>query len=153
MSERKANGVAEFRYKIGAEILEKMDKENDLPLPNIFRLSKVMQEYFVEEGFADELKQSKFKWRPTVDYWRSHIGDIAEGLRKKKKKFFIFRREWGSFSGTWQFVKKEEYEIAMKRDYADIGTRVTTFNDKLLDGQKRWQLELPSIAQLPLLTN
>ena len=91
----KDGGAAQFRRGIGADILEAMEKNSDLPLPNVQRLSKVMTEYFHKEGYIDDVKERGYKWRPDADYWQRNIGVIAEYMRKERNKYFIFLREQG----------------------------------------------------------
>jgi len=143
----------EERLAIGMDILELMDEREDLPLPNCHRLTKTMQEYFVSEGFVDELKEEGRRWRPTADYWRNHLAEIRATMRKDRQKYFEFYREWHEFKGLWKFVTKKEYQTVLRRDHADIGTRALSHNDKLEDGEKKWVLNLPYIAEVPLLTN
>jgi len=113
----------ETRMVIGAEILEAMQKNEDLPLPNVHRLTKTMMEYFKQDGHADDLKELDYIWRPTKDYWRRHIREIASYLANKRKKHFCYYREWGSFKGMWQFCTKAEYKATLEREYSDVATR------------------------------
>jgi len=147
----KDGGAGEFRRSIGADILEAMKASSDLPLPNVQRLAKVMAEYFHKEGYIDDVKERGYKWRPDVYYWQNNIQSIAEYMRKERKKYFIYLREDGKFIGLWEFVCKAEYDKALRREYAGIATRTDTFNDRLTDGQERWQLEIPHISEVPLL--
>ena len=147
----KDGGAGEFRRSIGADILEAMKASSDLPLPNVQRLAKVMAEYFHKEGYIDDVKEHGYKWRPDADYWQRNISAIAEYIRKERKKFFIYWREQGEFRGMWSFVGKAEYEKTLRREYSDNRTRTNTFNDRLTDGQERWKLEIPHIAEVPLL--
>ena len=141
----------EYRLGIGAEILVLMNKNNDLPMPNIYRLSKTMMEYFKLEGYIDDLKEMKYKWRPTEDYWRLHIRDISSYLATENKRPFCFCRKHGEFKGLWKFCTKKEYENTMYREHADVSTRTDSFNQRL--DESKWQLELPHIADVPLISN
>ena len=151
-TEAKQRTVAkQMRLDIGIAILVSMYQNDDLPLPNVHRLSKTMQEYFVSEGHIDDVKERGYKWSPDADYWRNHLSDIRAEMRKAKRWYFEFVREQGELKGEWKFVSKEEYLASLARDHADISTRVDTHNDKIQDGQQRWKVELPLIADVPLL--
>ena len=142
----------EIRTSIGADILVNMGKNDDLPMPNIRRLSKTMQEYFVMDGMEDILTEMGYTWRPSEDYWRGHMSDIQSYLRKRRQHYFEFVREQGEFKGIWKFVSKKEYKRTMRRNHADIGTRVVHHNERIDDGEQRWTLDLPHLADVPLLT-
>lgn len=141
----------EERYQIGADILQLMAANDDLPLPNINRVGKVMMEYFKSESYADGLTGHWHK-KLTKDYWVRHITEISAELRKQHL-YFIFVRDMGKVTGVWKFATKQEYEQTLRRDYADIGTRHETYNEKVNDGKEKWKLELPNLAKVPLLTN
>lgn len=148
---KQPGNLAMYRYGIGAQILNNMDANEDLPLPNVYRLAKVMQEYFVQDGMEEDLKENGYSWRPTEDYWRRHISDISSFMRKEKKQFFIYVQEQGTFKGNWQFVSKQAYVEHLERNHADVRTRTETYNDKLEDGRERWKLNLPGISSVPML--
>ena len=139
--------VKEFRYDIGAEILEIMEDNNDLPLPNKSRVAKVMMEYFKSEGYVDILKENNYKWRPDESYWEHHIPDITTLLRKNGKSFDFLRND--DFRGQWKFLDKKEENEILKREHSDIGTRTDTHNNKLDD--TKWKHNLPHLAEVPLL--
>ena len=145
-------GAKEIRYEIGAEILLKMDENGDLPLSDIFRLSKIMIEYFRAEGYADDLKENGYKWRPTREYFKLHMEDFRRILRTQGK-FFEYLRPENDFKGEWKFVNKQEYETILSREHSDIGTRTENHNEKIDNGNEKWKLEIPKIAEVPLLTN
>jgi len=143
--------VKELRTGIGCEILEEMEANVDLPLPNSHRLAKVMQEYYAKGDYAEELQSAGYKWKPTADYWHSHLARIRRELRKQGK-FFEYARAEGEFRGMWQFVNKKEYYNALRRTAGGLKTRIdgdNGYNEKLADGQKRWKLELPIMAEVP----
>ena len=143
--------LAKYRYNIGAQILFGMDSNEDLPLPNVYRLSRVMQEYFNQDGYEEDLIENGYSWRPTEDYWRRHISDIAAFMRKEKNRFLVFVQEQGNFKGRWEFVGKKEYIAHLARNYSDVKTRTETYNEKLEDGKERWSIQLPGISRVPLL--
>lgn len=139
MSDRNENGmtlVTAYRYGMGAEILKRMEENDDLPLPNIHRVAKVMQEVFINEGMVDRLNEEGYKWRPNADYWRMRMSDIAEYMRKIDNLFFMFVRDQGKLKGQWRFVGKAEFEEVMGRDIVDIETRGKSYNNKATDGIK-----------------
>ncbi len=143
--------VKEYRFAVGAEILILMNKNKDLPLPNKNRVAKVMQEYFNREGYQDDIREQGWRWKAGVDYWYRHLKDIAAYLREEKRLYFDYPRPWGSLEGEWKFVNKREYEELLERGYSDIKTRTETYNGKL--DSSKWDLELPHIADIPLLTS
>jgi len=144
--------IKEERYDIGAEILLGMESNDDLPLPNRFRLAKTMQEYFQDGDYVAELVERKLRWRPKVDYWLHHISDVCQSLRKTHGKYFEYIRKDGGFKGEWKFTSKREYEEKLCMEHADIGTRTENHNDKIDDGNKRWKLNLPLLNEVPQLT-
>ena len=137
----------EYRISMGADVLITMMAQDEFPFGNIRRVSKVMQEYFISEGFEDALMSSGYKWQPDADYWVRHLKEIREHLRKKKKLFLEYIRYDGSFEGEWQFLKKGEYENVMHREKAGLDTRIRTYNWKLDDGLRRWKLDIPRIGE------
>lgn len=153
MSEEKS-AVNTFRTNIGVNILKAMDNNEDLPLPNKYRLAKTMQEYFESLGYAEVVAEQGYKWTPDRDYWMYKLDDIRDMLRKKHQLFFAFKRTEGgkNFEGLWKFVSKKEYERIMQMEHSELGTRVDNHNEKLTDGQRRWKIDLPLIQDVPLLT-
>jgi hypothetical protein len=145
--------VVKFREGMGIEILFAMEESGDLPLPNKRRLTKVMQEYFKTLGKDEEVKFAGYKWKPTPEYWDLKLRDICDTLRKDYKQFFFFLRTPGgkNFEGVWKFGSKKEYEIMLKMEHGEIDTRIDTHNEKLTDGQQRWQLNFPLIQNVPQL--
>ena len=140
-----------IRLELGGNILIAMNENEDLPLPNVHRLAKTMMEYFKRDGYVDDLIEFNYRWRPTEDYWRMHIREIASFLAKEKKLHFCFYREQGEFKGLWQFVSKQEYKDTLAREYSDVATRTDTFNNRL--DESKWQIDIPHIKDVPLLTN
>lgn len=140
------------RYNIGVSILEEMQENGDLPLPNIFRLTKVMMEYYRAEGYSDELKEKGLTWKPSRDYWKHHLDEIRRILRDEKKKYFEYYRIDSSVKGEWRFCNKQEYESLLAKEYTGIGTRTNTYNERLDDGNAKWEIDLPSIREVPKLT-
>ena len=140
----------EFRLGIGASILKEMDENEDLPLPNKHRLAKVMMEYFDRGGYEDDLKEAGYTWRPDVDYWTWSLKGIRRELRQEGL-YFEYAREDGSFKGQWQFANKHEFKKTMRREAAGLSTSVENYNERLEEGQTKWQLDLPAFSEPPLL--
>ena len=141
----------DFRMDIGKQILKMMELNDDLPMPNCYRLAKTMQEYFRQEGMIDLLKEQGYKWLPTIDYWVFHLSDIAEYMRREYKLYFGYLRNKGSLTGQWKFLEKKEWETILYRDHSDIATRVETHNDKIDDTGNRWKVDIPIIQEVPVL--
>jgi hypothetical protein len=146
-------GAKTFRLSIGADILEKMEENKEFPISNIRELTKIMMSYFKNKsyGYKKELTKNNYKWKPDVDYWKNHLKDIRELLRKERKRYFEFLRINRKFEGYWMFVDKEGFFNSLKWGYSDIGTRTESYNDKLDDGNEKWDLKLPHIEDVPLL--
>jgi len=144
--------VREFRLSIGADILKAMERSGDLPLQNVYLLAGGMEKCFEQEGFIDELIAMGYTWRPTVKYWKGNLNDIRYLLRKDGK-IFEYKREQNGFSGQWMFMNKKDFDTTMKRELGEMGTRTENFNDRLVKGKQKWNLQIPSIEpvkQLPL---
>ena len=144
------DGIKGLRCNIGKEILELMEKNEDLPLPNAYRLSKTMQEYFNSEGFDEDLE--KYKWRPDADYWMKHVSDISDYMRKDSKRYFGFVRNQGELTGQWKFMNKKDCDYSLKRNNSDIATRVDNQNENIDDVSKKWKVDVPHIAEVERLT-
>lgn len=141
----------EFRLDIGIEILEVMKKNDDLPLPNIHRVSKTMQEYYIQLGYEDYVKESGYKWQASTDYWIHAMTDIQLFLMEDKK-FFAFVRNNG-LHGYWDFLSKKEYTKRIERGTQEILTRTDNINTGIVESQKKWKHGKPVIdAKLKQLT-
>lgn len=141
-------GAKSVRTQMGMDIIELMEKNGDLPMPNVHRLAKTMMEYFRDEGMGDDLFEAGYSWRPNEDYWRMHLSDIRQQFRKERKKYFEFVRNEG-LKGNWKFVNKNEYLDTLKFDNNDISTRVDTYNDKVQGGQERWKINVVNLSTIP----
>ena len=138
----------ETRNSIGADIIVAMVASEEFPISNRHRLGKTMQEYFVSEGFEDELIHLGYKWRPSADYWTSHLNEIRGYLRKKKKLFLEYKRanDDGTFNGMWEFVKKGDFRLIMSKENTGMATRAETYNERVSDGRDKWKnLDTPSV--------
>ena len=147
--------LQKLRWGIGADILIQMDEPNaagetDLPQPNVWALSEIMQAVFTRDGYEDSLPENS-RWRPSASYWAAHLAEIRKVLRDEKKQYFEFFREDGEFKGMWQFVGKKEYEAILTREYQDMSTRGDTYNERVDDS--KWQLRVPKIAEIPRIAN
>ena len=141
-----STAAKEIRLEIGNDILISMAANEEFPLGNIHRLSKIMQEYFITEGFEDILEEYDYKWRPVEDYWVRHLKEIRTYMRENKKLFLEYSRDIGDFHGEWKFLKKGEFEAVMKREKAGLKTRTENFNDRLDDSKTKWKIEETSIT-------
>lgn len=144
--------LVEYRISVYADVLQLMEEKEDLPLPNKYLLARTAKEYFYSEGFVDDVRE-RYEWAPQESYFLNHTKEVSDLLARKRGKFFFYHREWGDIRGLWLFGNKKEYEIALRREYADVATRTYTYNDRLDRGQGKWKLEIPSIAEVPLLGN
>jgi len=149
----KDGGAKEFRMAAGYELLMIMERNDELPLPNIHRLSQVIDEYYTNEGFKDIATREGYGWESSPEYWRTHISDVSEYMRKKHKQYFGFKREDGEFTGVWKFMNKGEWEKTLKRNNQDISTRVENQNEKIEDTLLKWNTNIPKIAEVPRITN
>ena len=150
MKTAKTSDAKEVRNSIGGDILIAMMANDEFPVSNVHRLAKTMQEYFKSEGFADTLVELGYSWRPVEDYWKRHLSDIRDYLRKVKKLFLEYKREKidGTFHGDWEFVRKGDFDKVMAKERESIDTRVDTYNDRAEDGNDKWaKLNAPKIAQ------
>jgi len=140
------NDAKRIRLDIGMDILISMAANDEFPLGNIHRLSKIMQEYFVTEGFDDILKEYGYTWIPTEDYWSRHLKEIREYLRQDKRLFLEYLRDKGRLEGEWKFLRKGEFENVIEREKAGLRTRTETYNSKLTDGREKWKLPQPLVT-------
>jgi len=134
-----------IRCSVGARILEKMDKENDLPLPNMPRLLKVMMEYFKKQGFKEEMLK-RGNWLPSDNYWKNNMDNIISILMDRKKPFGFVREE-GSLRGLWKFPNKQEYVKMVERKFGELDTRIETYNTMLDNGNEKmkYNIQVPPI--------
>jgi hypothetical protein len=135
---------------MGYEILTLMDGNEDLPLPNIGRLAKTMQEYFNREGMFDLVGQEGYKWKPDIKYWEQNIGNISDFAAKEYKKYFGFLRTNG-LKGIWTFMGKAQYEQYLQFHHQDIATRVENQNEKIENAEAKWQIAVPRLNEVPRL--
>lgn len=131
--------AARYRYQVGCDILRLMEERDELPLPNIHRVAKVMQEVFTSEGMVDGLVENGYRWRPTVEYWKTRMSEICDHMRKEHGLFFMFVRDQGQLKGQWKFVGMVDFVKIMKRDAKDIETRGETYNNKAQDGVESFE--------------
>lgn len=152
LTEERGEEIRQERIGICAEILEEMGTapEPDLPMPNIRRMAQVMVERFETGDYIAELEDNGRHWHLSEVYVYNNIKDICSELAKRGTPFAYYR-ETGELIGVWKFCSKAEYKAVMERDHADIATRTDTHNQKLDDVENKWKLELPHIAEVPLL--
>lgn len=140
----------ETRLEIGGDILISMAANDEFPIANKHRLAKTMQEYFVTEGSEDVLVEMGYSWRPDVDYWTRHLGEIRKYLRENRRLFLQFVRdhEDGPFTGTWQFTRKGDYQRVMDERRAELETRIDNYNEEVGAGHSnpKWKrLDIPYV--------
>lgn len=138
----------QVRIGLGGDILIAMMGQDEFPIGNVNRLCKTMQEYFDSEGFEDQLLALGYQWRPTSDYWYRHFKQVRGHLRKERKLFLTWvRNRGGTFQGSWQFVKKGEWQRINRQQLADLNTRIDSYNDENGDAHNKWpSLETPYVA-------
>jgi hypothetical protein len=137
----------DVRNQIGGDILVAMAANEEFPLEDVFKVANLMQEYFVSEGFGDILIDLGYKWRPTPQYWVTHLCDVREYLRGEKKLFLEYNRYRinGTFHGEWAFVRKGDFESVMQKERAGLMKRTETYNNRLNEARKKWKTDEPSV--------
>jgi len=145
--------VREFRLGIGADIIELLEDIGELPAPNIYRLSRLMQDNFDVGGFEETLIEIGSRWLPTEGYWRNNIGGVCDVLRKRRKPFgyhrdFSFDKGKRIITGNWLFFDKEQQTGALKQDNNYIATRAEHHNETIDDVQKRWKINIPRLPDI-----
>jgi len=143
----------EYRMKLGYKLLMELAKNEDLPMPNVNRLSKTMQEYYKTLGFEDDIADNAYTWRPDVDYWKYKMRDICEYMRYKHNKFFGYVYQPGRkcTDGVWKFMNKKECDSYLRIDHANIATRSENHNDKIDSSPEKFNISLPRIKVTELL--
>lgn len=126
--------VSVYRLDIGVEILTRMVKEGEFPMPYKDALTDRMMEYFYMLGYEDELNKQGSSWLPTSEYWGHRMKELQKELRKRS-----IYLEGEVFVGNWDVCSKDEFEDRMKIKHADCNTRLEGYNDKVTDGNKKWQ--------------
>ncbi|HDY86653.1 MAG TPA: hypothetical protein ENH82_00885 [bacterium] len=154
--------LKEYRMDLLADVLIEMEKQDAFPQSNINRLAETMMEYWREGDYEDMLQEHGYSWRPHIRYIKHNTEGIRSALVSKRKYFIYYRTavkiEKGKktkiiFSGSWKFVDKKQYNEMLIRDNTDIATRVDTHNQRIDDGKKKWKMDIPHIAEVPLLNN
>ena len=146
--------VKEFRYDMAATILIEMERNDEFPMGNKYRVAKTMMEYYRRDGYVDTLREEGYYWKPTADYFASHLAEARECLRNTYGRFFEFKRYHNSLKGEWGFYTKKAVKELMDRESVEIDTRIDTFNDRADDSRERWpSIQLPYIENVPLLKN
>lgn len=143
--------VSEYRFRIGAEILREMKKKNDLPLPNVHRLAKVMYEYFRTMGYREKVKEDGYKWIGDTKYWKNNIQGVCNYLLVEDKKPFGYYCKQGTIkNGLWKFLTEAEYKEIAERDFNGLDTRRITYNAKVNNGNEvGYHMQLPIILDFP----
>jgi len=145
--------LRKMRLTIGVDILKKMNKEEELPVSNVYRLTNKMMEYFYSMGYEDILEEQGSRWLPDSEYWRANLKTLRELLRDEQY-YLEFVREEGKrgFSGKWIFCQKDDFVTKLKQDHNDISVRTDSFNDKVDDGHNKWKYQIECVPSVPALT-
>jgi len=132
-----------LRVNIGVDIITEMNNADEFPTANVYRLSKTMMEYFREEGHIDDLLDRGYSWTPTEDYWRRHLYEVRKILRNENGLYLEFLRDniEGAFKGSWKILKKQEFVSLMEKESAGLEKRAETFNERLIDSSKKWDMK------------
>ena len=156
MKKIKKESVVHFRCRIGADILEMMEKKNDLPLPNKYRLTKVMEEYSKKDkNFIKYILDAKYKLIPDKNYWLTHLSNVIDILIQERNKPFDYYIPKKQIKGLWKFLNKKEYIEMMNRKILDFNTRGLTFNKKLDNANEymKYNIQLPHFNNMDLIEN
>jgi len=147
LSKKEELSTKEIRHLIGAEILLEMDENEDLPLPNKYRVARVMQEYYEDGDYAEENK----RWRGSERYWLNNLHNISSVLRKaKESRFFQYWRKKGEIRGQWKFLSKKEEQQRLIRSNNDISTRTENHTDEVKDANGKWKnMDIPPLKNVP----
>ncbi len=143
--------VKEYRHEMGADLLLMMKDAGDLPLPSGNITGQVMMGHYKTEGLIDDLRAAKMKWRPTAQYWESHLKDCGVALRKRGYHFDFkrYQDDDGILRGEWKFLTKKEEATVLLQENNGISKRSDTHNDKLDDST--YAHNIPHTAEVPLL--
>ncbi len=141
------------RLEIGVEILKAMDEYGELPMPDMYKITDKMMQYFYEMNYEDKLQDEGSVWLPDNDYWRHNFKTLRQLLREEDNMYLEFIRKEGQkgFVGSWKFCDRLNYIKKLKDDHGDISTRTETYNNKLDDGIDKWEIKLPNIKPVPAL--
>jgi len=136
------------RLKIGTEILIAMNKSEEFPISNMHKVTDRMMEYFYDMNYEDRLQEEGSVWLPDNDYWKHNFKTLRQQLREEEKYLeYVHIEDVIDFTGNWEFCDKKKYIKKLKDDYGDISKRTETYNDKLDDGGKKWDIKIPGIPQ------
>lgn len=142
-----------FRMELGCQLLEALEQNEELPMPNIHRLAKTMQEYFNRLGMIDEVQANGYKWRPDVEYWKLKMSDITTRMREEYGRYFGYTYKPGQkcTEGDWKFMSPTEWSKTLRIKHSDIGTRIENHNDKIEASVDDYKVNMPRIQEVPLL--
>lgn len=155
-----------YRMDIGVEILLDMKKNNEFPFKSKIKLAKTMMEYFYKMGYEDKVYEDGYTWTPDVEYWVFNITGtkttngitevmyegLQERLRRKHKLFLCYVHTGKGFKGSWKFVNKDEFVSQMERCHGELNTRIDSYNEKVLNGNYKWErVNLPLAQPVPAL--
>lgn len=146
---KRVKGILQHeRCQMVYDILMLMEKRKDLPLPNIYRLCKVIKEYYIKEGFRNELRERGSKWNLTIRYIKENIKVIKQVSRENLHPFDFYRQR-DMLRGAWQFLNKKMFIDNAERALLELNTRKDTYNAIIDDGNNKlgYKLQLPKIQE------
>ena len=153
ISSTKNKGILEHeRCQMIFDILQLMEKKKDLPLPNGFRLRKVIMEYYRKEGFRESLKEQGSKWDLSPFYIQKHISTIKQ-VSIENQHPFAYHRPKDSLRGLWMFLTKKTYKEIAERLLIELDTRRKSYNDMIENGNSKmkYNLQFPVIPEFTLI--
>ena len=157
--------LKEYRLALLGDVLLEMETAKALPVSNINKLAELVMVFWDRGDYEKGQTERGYTWNPNFKYIKRNCEGIRSALVSKSKYLVYYRwlekTEKGKkstfrFRGHWKFVQKAEYKDTLLRENADIATRVDTHNQRIDDGAKKgkkWKLDVPHIAEVPLLTN
>ncbi len=148
-------GILEHeRCQMIFDILMLMEKHRDLPLPNVYRLCKVIMEYYRKEGFRDQLRENGSKWNLSIFYISKHI-KIIKQISRENFHPFDYHRSNDMLRGSWMFLTKKTYKEIAERLLIELNTRKDSYNNIIEDGniKMKYNLQLPKIPEFTKIEN
>jgi hypothetical protein len=136
------------RCQMIVDILSLMEKKKDLPLPNRYRLAKVIIEYWKKEGFREDLRDNGSKFNLTSFYINKHMKEVKM-VALENHSPFGFHRPMDSLRGLWMFLNKKQCKEILQRQYKELTTRRETYMNELQETNSRmkYNIQLPTIPE------
>lgn len=142
------------RCQMVVDILQLMEKKKDLPLPNRYRLAKVIIEYWKKEGFRQDLRDNGSRFNLTQFYIHKHMKEIII-VSIENHTPFGFHRPMDSLRGLWMFLNKKQCKEILQRQYKELNTRRETYNNELqeINSKMKYNIQLPVIPEFTAIEN